>query len=90
MWGPNIFTRRLLEAWVLSEFTAPAPHQDISIKFQILDMWLIFKVILMIDDCEIDISCENALRWLAFDLIDEKSTLGQIKYIYIACCLKAC
>ena len=45
-------------------------------KFEWHFRYLIFQIISVIDGW--GISCELALRWMSFDLTDDKSTLGQV------------
>ena len=52
-------------------------------KFEFNLRWVILKLILMID-CWV-ISCEIAVRWMSFDLTDDKSTLAPV----MAWCIQA-
>ena len=52
-------------------------------KFEWNFRHVIFKQILVIDDC--DISCEIALIWMSLDFTDDQSTLVQV----MACCRQA-
>ena len=64
-----LFCHLLFPCWLLNH----CPHGDFS---GILDKWLTFKVIMVIDGC--GISCENAFRWMSLDHTDDKPTLVQV------------
>ena len=68
-WWPSAWTHRCVTWWNKINSLAPGRFQQNLRK-------TIFKLILVIDGC--DISSEIALRWTSLDLSDDKSILVQV------------